>query len=114
MPGDQICLTVYLHVEGCVAEGRPVCVIDALQLLSMGHIHLQKISNVCVFYLRAPHRWHYSKSGNKENVVKPILIDTDPGTSSAFSRDCCCEGAGGDTVRYHASVSQYSTERGQG
>lgn len=46
MPGDQICLTVYLHVEGCVAEGRPVCVIDALQLLSMGHIHLQKISNV--------------------------------------------------------------------
>lgn len=83
-----------------MAKSRPVCVIDALHLLSVKHIHLQKISNVCVFYLHAPHRWRYSRSSNKENVVKPILINTDPGTTSAFGRDCCCEGADGDTVIY--------------
>lgn len=50
-----------------------------------------------------------------KKMFKPLLINTDPGGTSAFSRDCCCEGAGGDThTDGHEGVSQYSTERGQG
>lgn len=75
-----------------------LCVIDALHLLSVEHIHLQKVSNVCVSYLHTPHRWDYSISCNKESVVKPILITTDPGSTSAFSRDGCCEGTDGVTA----------------
>lgn len=98
--------------------------IDASHLLSVGHLHLQKnlkclcflpfVSYTlcflpCVSYLYAPCRWCYSRSGNKENVVKPILANTDPGSTSGSSRDCCCGGADSDTVTLMAMQVFLST-----
>lgn len=72
--------------------------VDALHLLSVGNIHLQK-SQMFVFLTFTHHTGGIiQRSGNKENVIKSILISTDPGSTSAFSRDCCSEGADGDTV----------------
>lgn len=42
-------------------------------------------------------------------VGKMLLINIDPGSTSAFSRDCCCEGADGDTVALMAMQVFLST-----